>query len=223
MCSSAPIVRRLTTPNAQERTRIIELLQLALLNDNAILCLTDGSRTSERVLYEICMDTCLDNGEVWVTGFDDQIHAVSFWVRPGTDFHIGLSEAYFRHLGDDMKEWMTQHFIPQYNDLYRSSYPNGQQARTEAWHLLLISVQPAFQRRGLGKLLVNVLREMADRQSKCLVVDVQTYSAVLFFNNLGFKYTGVKNFLSCSKCWLIAHDSPAITCITYIFVCHTCG
>jgi len=100
-----------------------------------------------------------------------------------------------RHLGDDMKEWMTHHFTPKYNELYQSSYPNGQQARVEAWHLLLIGVRPAYQRRGLGRALVSVLREMADRQSQCITTDVQTHSAVYFFNSQGFKYAGVKNFM----------------------------
>jgi hypothetical protein len=58
--------------------------------DNAILCLTGGaSETSEKVLYETCMNACLRDGEVWVAGVNDQIYAVSFWIRPGADFHIG--------------------------------------------------------------------------------------------------------------------------------------
>jgi hypothetical protein len=57
--------------------------------DNAIACLTGASKAAERVLYEVCMNACLRDGEVWVAGFDDQIHAVSFWVRPGADFQIG--------------------------------------------------------------------------------------------------------------------------------------
>jgi len=184
MSSSATIPRRLTAPNEQERTRIIEILEMALINDNAIVCLTGASKTSERVLYEVCMNTCLRDGEVWVAGFNDQIHAVSFWIRPGTDFHIGLSEDYFRHLGDDIKDWVTHHFTPKYNELYQSSYPNGPQARAEAWHLLLIGVQPAYQRRGLGKLLIDVLREAADRQSQCMTADVQTTSAVCPYESI---------------------------------------
>jgi hypothetical protein len=57
--------------------------------DNGIVCLTGASKTAERLLYEVCMNACLRDGEVWVAGFDDKIQAVSFWTRPGTDFHIG--------------------------------------------------------------------------------------------------------------------------------------
>jgi hypothetical protein len=92
----------------QEKTRVIEVLETAMINgtllmdslrfsqpsshlplDNAILCITGASKASEKVLYEICMKACLEHGEVWVAGFDDEIHAVSFWIRPGADFHIG--------------------------------------------------------------------------------------------------------------------------------------
>jgi len=121
---------------------------------------------------------------------------VSFWIRPGADFHIGLSVDYLRDLGDDLKEWVTHHFTPKYNELYQSSYPNGHQARVEAWHLLLIGVQPAFQRRGLGRLLVDTLRKVADRESQTIMADVQTSSAVCFFNKLGFTHMGVKNLMS---------------------------
>jgi len=196
MSSPAPTVRRLTAPSEQEKTRVIELLETALINDNAILCLTGASKTNERALYEICMNASLQNGEIWVAGFDDQIHAVSLWIRPGVDFHIGLSDDYFRRAGDDVKQWVTHHFTPKYNELYQSFYSNGKQARVEAWHLILIGVQPSFQRRGLGKRLVSVLRETADAQSQCITVDVQTSVAIHFFNSLGFKYTGVKNFMS---------------------------
>jgi len=57
--------------------------------DNAILCLTGASKPNERALYEICMNASIQNGEIWVAGFDDQIQAVSLWIRPGVDFHIG--------------------------------------------------------------------------------------------------------------------------------------
>jgi hypothetical protein len=57
--------------------------------DNGVSCLTDASKATERALYEICMNACLEDGELWVAGFDDEIHAVSFWIRPGADFQIG--------------------------------------------------------------------------------------------------------------------------------------
>lgn len=90
----------------QEKTRVIGVLETAMINgtllfstllcpnahlplDNAILCMTGASKASEKALYEICMNACLEHGELWVAGFDNEIHAVSFWIRPGTDFHIG--------------------------------------------------------------------------------------------------------------------------------------
>ncbi|KAI0298328.1 hypothetical protein B0F90DRAFT_1938175 [Multifurca ochricompacta] len=196
MSAPIPIARRLTSPNTQERTRVVEILETALLDDKAILCLTGASKTSERELYKICLNICLRDGEVWVAGFNDQINAVTFWIRPGADFHIGLSDDYIRDLPDDMKEWMAHHFVPKYNELYKGSYPTGQQVRVQAWHILLIGVQPTFQRRGLGKRLLDVLREKADSKSQCITADVQTSFAVHFFNNSGFAYTGVKNFIS---------------------------
>ncbi|KAI0260014.1 hypothetical protein BC834DRAFT_973815 [Gloeopeniophorella convolvens] len=165
MASPSPSVRHLAAPSAQERTRIIELLETAFFND----------------------------GEVWVAGFNGQINAVAFWVRPGADFHIGLADDYFRRLPDDMREWLSHHFIPKYHELYSSSYPNGQQTRVQSWHLVLLGVQQSSQRRGLGKRLVNILRERADRQSQTITADVQTSAAVHFLNNAGFRYMGVKN------------------------------
>jgi GNAT superfamily N-acetyltransferase len=93
-----------------------------------------------------------------------------------------------------MKEWMTHHvrprpppprshaqinsqFTPKYNELYQSSYPNGQQARVEAWHLLLIVVRPAYQRRGLGRALVSVLREMVSLSVIVVVTDTDPHSS----------------------------------------------
>ncbi|KAI0293025.1 hypothetical protein B0F90DRAFT_1644075, partial [Multifurca ochricompacta] len=137
---------------------------------------------------------CLRDGEVWVAGFNDQINAVTFWIRPGADFHIGLSDDYIRDLPDDMKEWMAHHFVPKYNELYKARTA-GQQVRVQAWHILLIGVQPTFQRRGLGKRLLDVLREKvsfgmtaSSQRTGCFQVH--------FFNNSGFAYTGVKNFIS---------------------------
>ncbi|KAI0049539.1 acyl-CoA N-acyltransferase [Auriscalpium vulgare] len=194
--SSNIAVRLLTAPSDDDRARILDILEAAFHADNLILCLTGASRTAERFLYQRIIDVCLRDGEVWVAGFGGRIDAVALWIRPGRDYLIGADDEYRRTLPDEMQDWYLQHMRPKYQELYAATYAKGSQTRVQAWHLKLMAVHPQRQRQRLGKSLMSTLLDKADRSSLTLTTDVQTSSALHFFQALGFKYTGVKNFIS---------------------------
>ncbi|KAI0059923.1 hypothetical protein BV25DRAFT_1839939 [Artomyces pyxidatus] len=201
--TSPPAVRHLPAPTDEERSRILQILEAAFAGadtppDQAVLCMTGGSKSAEHAMFRFAIEAALRDGELWVAGLDrNSIDGVALWISPGNDWSIGSEDAYKRMLPEDMKEWFTMHFKPKYDELYASTYPQygGGALRVRAWHLKVIAVHPSCQRRKLGTALVRAVLDKPDRAGKPMTCDVQTSASVQFLQPLGFVYTGVRNFM----------------------------
>ncbi|ETW77415.1 hypothetical protein HETIRDRAFT_118433 [Heterobasidion irregulare TC 32-1] len=149
-------------------------------------------------LFRMFLEGSLRDGEVWVAGFDNRIEAAALWTEPGKDAIISMHENYQALLSDEMKDWLKFHLIPKYKELYNTSFSAGESTRMQAWHLNLVAVDPQHYRRGLGRALPCIYSHypvQADRNHQTMTADVPTLHSVYFFQSLGFKYKGVKNFI----------------------------
>lgn len=194
--TSAIFTRQLTAPTDAEKTRILEILTSALGHDICLRCVTGESDSVMQSLFRMSLEGSLRDGEVWVAGFDNHIEAAALWTEPGKDAIISMHENYQALLPDEMKDWLKFHLIPKYKELYNTAFSAGESTRTQAWHLNLVAVDPQHYRRGLGRALVCTVRDKADRNHQTMTADVPTLHSVYFFQSLGFKYKGVKNFVS---------------------------
>ncbi|TFY62310.1 hypothetical protein EVG20_g6752 [Dentipellis fragilis] len=193
--ASSLTVRQLTAPDDAEHQHMIALLEETFANDTAIRCVTGGSKDNRRAWCKLLIDKTLREGQLWAAGFNGRIDALAFWFGPGVESAIAESNEYAAMLTEDMRDWMNLHYRPQYQELYRSTYATGSRVRIQAWHLKIIAVRLSHQRQGLGRALVAVVTEKADRDTVAMTTDTTTSNALYFLQRLGFRYIGVKNFV----------------------------
>ncbi|KAI0634336.1 acyl-CoA N-acyltransferase [Trametes polyzona] len=196
MSPSRVSVRKLTNPTEDEIERAVQVLYNAFKDDLGIESLSGGSARVARDIFRRSIHGCLARGEVYIGLVDDVPHGVAALVAPGADWAFYQQEDFTRGLSTYLYEWYTYHYVPTYEELYRSSLPTGQRGRRDAWNIKLLAVNPEHQRRGVGRALLGSICKQADAGGACITADVKSPNHVLWFKKWGFTHRGVKNFTS---------------------------
>ncbi|KAF8215388.1 hypothetical protein K438DRAFT_1955368 [Mycena galopus ATCC 62051] len=112
------------------------------------------------------MIAALLGGEVYVaeTVHTGKIIGCAVWFGPGrTSFDSPdqqkLLTPLSASLGKEQQDWWRNTFIPKYEVFVASTV--GAATKLAALHLQLLAVDPAYQGRGIARLLVNVVAEKA--------------------------------------------------------------
>ncbi|THH08338.1 hypothetical protein EW146_g9025 [Bondarzewia mesenterica] len=125
---------------------------------------------------------CLLAGEVWVAGFaPDKIQAATLWFGPGQDLLGGPNREEQKKLG-----W----------DEFQAKFPEDRMRQCslantfKSWHLQLLGVATEHQRKGLGRALIDAVREKARAQNLGMSVETETSNSLQFYKSVGFVVQG---------------------------------
>ncbi|KAI0311104.1 hypothetical protein OF83DRAFT_787834 [Amylostereum chailletii] len=168
--SSTVNTRLLNTLSSSERVQVFQIL-LDAFEHSAIVQPFTGQNCTPSDILSRYIDAALQKGELWVTGFGNDIQGVAIWFGPGQDYGFIPQDWFDGLVSDDTKDWLVHHGRPLYEELYKSSYPTG----------------------------TSLIQTKMLKGNGAYTTDVSTSSAVLFFEKLGFLYKGVKNFVSSSS------------------------
>ncbi|KAI0035440.1 hypothetical protein K488DRAFT_83017 [Vararia minispora EC-137] len=155
--------------------------------------MTRNDAAIQDALAEDMLNAAFDYGEVWVAGRGSTVEGAAIWFAPGREYNLFWRDTFERIIPSETKDWIKRHALTKYDELYSAAYSTGKTVRVNSWQLAIISIQPASRRRGLGLALVEA---KAAQVSEPLTTDVDTTSALLFFEKLRFIHKGVKNFSS---------------------------
>ncbi|RPD61585.1 hypothetical protein L226DRAFT_399058 [Lentinus tigrinus ALCF2SS1-7] len=189
-------VRRLVDPSDEDVESVVQVLVASFKDDVGMASLSGSSSRVQVELYRRTIRACISQGQVFVGLVDNRIQGVAASISPGADWHCYLEDDFVRTLSPYLREWYTYHYIPTYDELYRTSFGSGERARKEAWNLKLLAVHPDAQRRGLGRSLLSTFCKQADASGKRVLTDVKSPYHVTWFGKSGFRYRAVKNFSS---------------------------
>ncbi|KAH6909533.1 hypothetical protein BKA70DRAFT_1474486 [Coprinopsis sp. MPI-PUGE-AT-0042] len=109
---------------------------------------------------------------------EGRIIGVAVWFPPGTA----------------EQPWWMDSFIPHMRDVSPSILPED--LATNAWHLHLFGVLPAYHGQGLGKALFRGTEEQARSTSSPIVVETSTEVDILIYRKLGLDVVGETNIES---------------------------
>ncbi|KAI0705441.1 hypothetical protein C8Q76DRAFT_771220 [Earliella scabrosa] len=198
-------VRRLVDPTDDDVDAAVQLLVAAFRDDVGMASLCGGSSRLQYDLYKRTIRACLTHGEVHLGIVNGRIQGVAAAIAPGEDWQCYQQEDFIRNLSPYLSEWYSYHYIPTYQELYRTAFSAGERARKDSWNVKLLAVHPDAQRRGLGRLLLSTLCRQADASGKRISTEVKMtppsllsslLSQVQWFRKSGFTHRSVKNFSS---------------------------
>ncbi|TBU25704.1 hypothetical protein BD311DRAFT_763972 [Dichomitus squalens] len=189
-------VRRLVDPSDEDVEAIVQILLDAFKDDVGMASISGNSARTHADVHRRTIRACIAHGEVYVGLVNERIQGVIASIAPGEDWHFYQQEDFLRSLSPYLSEWYSYHYIPTYEELYRSAFRSGERARRDAWHIKVLAVHPDAQRRGLGRLLLGSVSKQADASGKRIVTDVKSPYHVQWFRKSGFSHRGVKNFTS---------------------------
>ncbi|KAJ7459399.1 hypothetical protein B0H11DRAFT_2242481 [Mycena galericulata] len=176
-----------------ELAGFVDVLSKAFSTDAFAAIITTGHPPNSPVVNPLVRSTCqstaisgLLDGEVYVAETPDaapKIIGCAVWFKPGHGLYemedqkkLSL-EPLLAKLSPEVQHWWDD-FLPQY--LKSISSALGEGAEVKYWRLQTLGVTPEYQRQGIGKLLVNMIKKSP------ICVDCSAETNVDVYERLGF-------------------------------------
>ncbi|KLO05402.1 hypothetical protein SCHPADRAFT_728168 [Schizopora paradoxa] len=103
-----------------------------------------------------------------------------------------------------MTSWWMEYFLPAYGEFTTKALGSAEY-KLKAWHLQLIGVFPAFQRRGVGTALIKHTEEIIKHspdlsdESKRMCLETESEGGLAFYKSCGFVDKGLMQVKSDEK------------------------
>ncbi|KAJ7238569.1 hypothetical protein B0H12DRAFT_1237821 [Mycena haematopus] len=154
----------------------------------------DPDTSHNRLLNKSMVVAGLLGGEVYVAETTDtrKIVGCAVWFGPGRALYDTPEQRQYAlqplmaSFDKELQDWWLNTFIPKYDSFVTSALGEG--TKLAAWHLQTLGVDPAYHRRGVGKLLVNTILEKtrSAQPYPALCVEAATETNLKVYTNLGF-------------------------------------
>ncbi|KAJ7873482.1 hypothetical protein B0H14DRAFT_3438257 [Mycena olivaceomarginata] len=184
-------------PETPELSQMVDVLTRAFSND-AFTAIVTGHRphsldvSHARVLSKYSLTAGLLGGEVYVAEITDvaKIVGCAIWFPPGralydSDDQKRLAlQPLLASFSKDLRRWWDD-FLPKYVKFIAVAV--GEAGELHSWRLQTLAVDPDYQRKGVGTLLVNTIAPTAALTKTPLCVDCSEVTNVEVYQHLGFQ------------------------------------
>ncbi|KAJ7038956.1 hypothetical protein C8F04DRAFT_1255526 [Mycena alexandri] len=131
-------------------------------------------------------------GEVYVAETTDtkKIIGCAVWFGPGhTLFDTPEQQQHalgplMASFNKELQAWWLTTFLPKYDSFLASTLSEG--TKHAAWHLQTLAVDPEYQQKGAGRLLVNAIVDKAAPTKTALCVECSTETNIEVYTKMGF-------------------------------------
>ncbi|KAJ7719843.1 hypothetical protein B0H16DRAFT_1432641 [Mycena metata] len=87
-------------------------------------------------------------------------------------------------LDKELQGWWLTTLLPKYDSFLASTLGKG--TKHASWHLQTLAVDPEYQRKGAGRLLVNIIADKAAPTKTALCVECTTETNIEVYTKMGF-------------------------------------
>ncbi|KAI0263554.1 hypothetical protein BC834DRAFT_827391 [Gloeopeniophorella convolvens] len=116
-------------------------------------------------------------GRLYVATYDGVLAGAAAWFPPGTTL-LGMPEQgkggfdeLFTELSEAQRKWWLEYFVPKH--AAQCTQALGEGTRLAAWSLQFLSVRERFQRRGVGRALIEHVKPLAQADGVPLCVGTE--------------------------------------------------
>ncbi|KAI0062407.1 acyl-CoA N-acyltransferase [Artomyces pyxidatus] len=183
-------VRHVQTFTEKDVQQVIDIWSQAYRDDEFIRTTTRGIPELFEKFIHATFIAAMRGGEIYfATHEDNTVAGVAAWYPPGRlafdspeQAEGGYNELFDRH--PELVDWWMD-FLPKF-----STEALGEGFKLASWHLMFIGVRPELQRHGVGRALIEHVKQIAEREGKALCVEAGTEDTIAFYQDCGFFIRG---------------------------------
>jgi ribosomal protein S18 acetylase RimI-like enzyme len=126
---------------------------------------------------------CVDHGEVWVASSGPTIAGVAAWLPPGVFPATGGTRALRQGLRVAPTIVRGRHRRTAYKLMNEMT---ARHPHEDHWYLMVLGTDPHFQRRGVGRALLEPILARADETGLPAYLETQTEANLAYYRRYGF-------------------------------------
>ncbi|KAF8578207.1 hypothetical protein K439DRAFT_1663856 [Ramaria rubella] len=189
-------IRRITSLDDPQLPAACDVMTEAFKSvaDPLLVAMTGGDLSLSQASLKGYIGGAIVEGETYFAEQDGDVVGISCWFPPGNEIlatekqqDAGWNE-YLGKLSQAGRDWQNE-IHPRLGALYSSSLPTPT-AKVDDYHLTLLGVHPALQRRGIGAKLIKEGIDRAEKLGVNVSLDANTDAAVSVYKKLGFRVAG---------------------------------
>ncbi|KZT63703.1 hypothetical protein DAEQUDRAFT_733533 [Daedalea quercina L-15889] len=181
----------------------VELFTSIMQNDNATVSLVGGDKSLVGLMIRSMIKAALHAAGEFYPALDanDKLVGYALWMPPGRDLfdtpeqrELGLNE-FMKSLPEAGKQY--------YKDVYMKEFPTfviecmgNPKGKTDAWWLHNLFVRPDRRRQGIGRKLIEAVKQQAREKGQTLACSTTQDDNALVYRSYGFEQKGVKRMPS---------------------------
>ncbi|KAK0199157.1 hypothetical protein F5146DRAFT_1132078 [Armillaria mellea] len=191
MSPSFAVRRFIGAPGSGKFNEIVECFKQAYSEDHFARSVTGGKTDIYHLLnYSVLLSGVL-SGEVYIieeVSNGSKVVAAAVWFPPNRELFEESEQGkaagpFMASLFPELGHWWGTRFLPEYNDFAKTKFGEG--VRKAAWHLQWIGTLKPYRCRGLGTMLIDVIRDKKKDRKMCL--EVEKPENLKFYRKCGFK------------------------------------
>ncbi|TFK24222.1 hypothetical protein FA15DRAFT_656085 [Coprinopsis marcescibilis] len=136
-------------------------------------------------------------GEVYFTeagtGHDKhkRVIGVAVWFPPGRELYDSSEQQekalgpMMARFGPDLQYWWGEDFLPKYESF--TGRVLGEGVKLKSWHLQAIATDPDFQRQGVARAMIQIVKAKAARNRALLCLEVEDEQNLQIYKHIGWK------------------------------------
>ncbi|KAF6744206.1 acyl-CoA N-acyltransferase [Ephemerocybe angulata] len=191
-------IRRVTELTEEEVEATKALFSDAYKDHEFTSIVTGGDASLFGDFHMMCITAGLNAGQVYVAENDSKdIVGVAVWHppeqahpfdTPNVEAAVPILNSFFPKLRDEVKEWWMS-FLPESVRLMSGQF--SPEERFASWYLQELATAPAYQRQGVARALVDVVKKQAAAQGRVVTTQIASSEHdVAIFKKLGFTEIG---------------------------------
>ncbi|KAF8167192.1 hypothetical protein B0H34DRAFT_680726 [Crassisporium funariophilum] len=190
-------VQRVEKPTEEQIAISADLFYDLMKTDLGAISLSGGDTSLIRLQAKALLRAGALVGEYYeATNADGELVGYTMWMPPGEEMFstdeqrsLGLTE-FMARLSEQGKEYYKTTYMAHFPGFVNSVL--GPTGKRDAWWLHMAMVRPDYQRQGVIRALVNLVREKASKNVEILACSTTTDSNVPVYLALGFTQRGTK-------------------------------
>ncbi|KAH8091343.1 acyl-CoA N-acyltransferase [Cristinia sonorae] len=202
MSNSTITFHKIVAPPPEVLSQIIEVQVEALHHDPFRHCLVGGDWSILPALERALVGAVHVAGEIWVAQDGDEIVAFAGWFGPGRELLDGSPEQEAAGWNDfaelmptELRDFWYNDFTPSFDGFVEETLGAGM--KKKSWDLALLATRPDYQRRGIGRRLVEVKEKQLAQDGEILVcLESATEKNTRLYESWGWQVQGHRTFSS---------------------------